>query len=153
MTTKENTGVPTPTPTALTNEQIIAAMEAQLAAIDLPTVDSESAKAWLKDFRLPIASLTTNALVGLVRSRLSPTSDADLAAHLRALSASDLNQVMKANAATLAKISSERAREVALIRLTHEKITTSAASILMAALTKTLGVTAVAPKAPSTKSA
>jgi hypothetical protein len=135
---------PQTTPPVLSNEEILDALGKQIDAIEIPNLDSESAKAWLKDFRLPLASLTTNALIGLVQVHESGTSDQELEEVLSHLTPSELNQVLKVNLAALNKITSQRVREAALLRATTMKLTTSAASMLMSGLLRVLGVPFVA---------
>lgn len=134
-------------PPAMTNEEILDALVAQIDTLDVPNMDSEAAKKWLSDFKIPLASMTTNALIGLVQSRVAGTSDAVLEETLRALSPAELNQVLRANVAALEKIKDERVREAVLIRHTHEKLTSIAASFVMNALLRVLGVPIVAAAA------
>lgn len=131
---------PAAQPKPLTNDEILTALEGQLAAIEIPTVDTEHAVKWLKDFRIPLASMTTNALIGLVQSRASGTTDAALEATYRKLKPAELNQVMKANLAALETIKDQRVREAALLRATHETLSSVAASFLMKGLMGVLGV-------------
>lgn len=127
----------------MTNEQVLDAVGKQIEAIDLQTVDTEAAKAWLKEFRVPLASMATNTIVDLIKTRAAGVSDAALEAAYAKLKPAELNAVMKANVATIDKLASQAAKEAALIRLTQEKLTTSAASFAMNALMKVLGVAAV----------
>lgn len=132
------------TPPPMTTDQILDAVEAQLAKLDLTTIDSHEAATWLKDFRIPLASMTTNALVGLIAAHEKGVSEAQLEELYATLTPDELNAVVAANAQTLAKIASERAREVALWRAAQNKLTTAASSIVMGALLSVLGVPAVA---------
>lgn len=143
--TPKSTVQPTATtPPPMSSEEILKKVEDQLNTLDLPNTDSEAAKAWLKEFRVPLASMTVNAIVGLVAAHEKGISDVQLEAMYRRLNPSELNSVLKANAATLEKITSERAREVALWRLTKAKVTTAATSFIMSALLSVLGVPAIA---------
>lgn len=142
-TTPPATAAPTSATKPMTNDEILAALEGQLAAVEIPTMDTEHAKKWLKDFRYPLASLTTNALIGLVQSRATGTSDAALEAALAKLKPAELNQVMKANLAALDQIKDQRVREAALLRATHQTLSSVAASFVMNGLLRVLGVPVV----------
>lgn len=150
-TTNDPTSPAAP-PQPMTNDEVVAAVEEQLTKLDLPNMDSAKAKDWLKGFRLPLASLTTNALVALVHSREQGVSDDALRAMYRGLTPAELNAVMAANADTLDKIASEGAREAAIWRVTRETLTAGAASYIMSGLLQVLGVPkvkeAIAPAEP-----
>lgn len=133
-----------PTPPVMTSDQVLDALTAQLNALEMPNLDSEEAKKWLKDFRIPLASMTVNALVGLVQSRVTDTSDDVLEAMFDKMKPAEINQVLKANLTVLDKIKDQRIREAVLIRATTTTLTSVAASFLMSAFMGVLGVPAVA---------
>lgn len=123
----------------LTTSEILDSVEAQIASLEGSLSNKEDALAWLKDFRLPLASLSANALIGLVQSRISGTTDAVLTDSMRKLSAAELVQVLHTNAQAFQQIADERVREVALIFQTKNRLTEIAAKYVMSAILKLAG--------------
>lgn len=123
----------------LTTPEILDRLEDQLDSLEGSLSDKDAAREWLREFRLPLASLSANALIGLVQSRVAGTTDAMLTASMRKLSASELVQVMHSNAAALQQIADERVREAALIQATKNKLSEIAAKYVMSAILKVAG--------------
>lgn len=132
---------PPPVPEVLlTNEQVLDHVEAQLNSLEMATTDSEHAKQWLKDTRLPLLSLSVNSLVALVHSRVHGTTDAHLRSLLRNLTPDELNAALGANAGELDRIANERVREAALVNTAKARLSSVAANYIINAMMHVAGL-------------
>lgn len=123
-------------PEPMTHEEILDFVGDQLGEVEIVTRDIEQAKEWLAEFREPLASLTTNALVNVIRTHAEGRSEEYLRELYRSLSPRELNEVVSANAETFKRLAEVRQREAYLVQSAKARLATTASSLMMSSLTK-----------------
>lgn len=124
--------------TPLTTEEVVDAVQEQIDALPTATRDTESAKAWLRDFRAPVAAIGTQAFVDLIRAHTERRSDDYLRALYRELSPEELNAVAEANADTIEKLATAAEQQAALMTAARERLSVTVSSFIYSGLSKVL---------------
>lgn len=94
------------------------------------TRDTEAAKQWLHDWRLPLVSVGASKIAEIVSGAAVGQTDAALRAAYASLDPKDLNKVLASNAEELAKLKSAAQREAGLWAAAKNGLSVSAASYL-----------------------
>jgi hypothetical protein len=96
--------------------------------------DSSVARAWLQDLRTPLVMAGVDTIVSLTQATAAGKTDEELEKAMAQLTPAQLVEVARANATALARLEDQVVRQAGLWKLTKEKLTSGAASLLVRGL-------------------
>lgn len=96
--------------------------------------DASAARAWLQDLRTPLVMAGVDTIVSLTQATAAGKTDAELERVMAQLTPAQLIEVARANSAALARLEDQVMRQAGLWKLTKEKLTAGAASLLVRGL-------------------